>query len=223
MKLKNVIFDMDGILFDSERVYRDGMFKYAPKHGIEPSHEVFLQTVGTAVQVSKQIFLEHYGEFDYDAMRADIHKHIFTETQGGRIPLKKGVHNILSFLKEQGVSIALATSTRRATTAMMLEKAQIADYFDDTVCGDEVTRAKPDPEIFLTAMRRLGGTPDDTLVVEDSHNGIRAANAAGIPVLMVPDMLPPNPELTTFAVVEDLDEAQRVMAPLIDVSAKDKP
>ncbi len=98
----------------------------------------------------------------------------------------------------------------------MLKTADILRYFDFTVCGDEVKKPKPNPEIFLTAMNALGGTRSNTLVVEDSHNGVRAAGAAGIPVLVVPDMLPPLPELANFAVVNDLDEAKELLMPFVE-------
>ncbi len=215
MKLRNMIFDMDGVIFDSERTYEEAMYSNAQKYGITPTHDMFLKTVGTSEAVSREIFIAEYGPFDFDAFRADIRAHILNEMKNGRIPLKKGVHNILDFLKDNGVRIALATSTRRYTAEDMLNRAGLLACFQETVCGDEVKRAKPDPEIFLTACARLGGTPEDTLIIEDSYNGIRAANAAGIPVLMVPDMLPPLEELATFGIAQDLDEAQRMITPLV--------
>ena len=215
MKLKNIIFDMDGLLFDSERVFEQACFTYAPKYNIAVTHEIYMNTVGVSSTRAKEIFLDACGDFDYDGMRADISELMFRKTEDGGIPLKSGVHDILQFLKQKGVKIALATSTRRKTTEYMLDSAQITLYFDHTVCGDEVLNAKPDPEIFLKAMELLGGTPEDTLIFEDSHNGIRAANAAGIPVIMVPDLLAPHNELRTFAIVKDLDEAQAFIAPLI--------
>ncbi len=216
MVLKHVIFDMDGVLFDSERMYEEGLILHAPKYGFAPTHEEFLTTVGTSEKASRATFLKLFGEFDYDALRVDIRSHIVTQMQAGRIPLKKGVHNLLSYLKQQGVGIALATSTRRSTVEVMLQTAQLTDYFDYTVCGDEVQNPKPDPEIFLNAMSQLGGTVHDTLVVEDSYNGVRAANAAGIPVVVVPDLLPHDPSLPSYAVKEDLDEVLTLFAPLIE-------
>lgn len=216
MKLSHVIFDMDGVLFDSERMYEEGLMLYAPRYGFSPTHEDYLLTVGGSDKAAKEIFFNRFGEFDYDALRSDIRKHILSQLKNGRIPLKKGVHNILSYLKENGVLVALATSTRRSTVDMMLKIAKIDHYFDYTVCGNEVRHPKPNPEIFLNAMHHLGGTTENTMVVEDSYNGVRAANAAGIPVLVVPDMLPPNPALPNFAVANDLDEALTIMAPLVE-------
>ncbi len=220
MRIRHAIFDMDGLLFDSERVYEQGYITLAPKYGLVPNHELFLKTVGTAYEKSKEAFLEVYKDLDYDAMRDDLRKYMKHAMESALIPLKPGVHNILSALKNNGVTISLATSTRRPLAMFMLKTGDINNYFDESVCGDEVTMAKPDPEIFFKAMNLLGGTPEDTVIFEDSHNGIRAANAAGIPVIMVPDLLPPVPELTTFAVAEDLNAALKFILPMIGENAK---
>lgn len=215
MKLQYAIFDMDGLLFDSERVYLQGYSDLAPKYGITPDYKLFLKTVGTAYERSKAAFLEVYPNLDYDAMRDELRVYMRHAMESALIPLKPGVHNILSALKNNGVKVALATSTRRPLTTFMLKTADIADYFDISVCGDEVAEAKPNPEIFLKAMQSLSGTPETTMIFEDSHNGIRAANAAGIPVIMVPDLLEPLDELKTFAVVKDLNEALSLILPMI--------
>ncbi len=215
MRIRYAIFDMDGLLFDSERVYLQGYAELAPKYGMEPDRELFLKTVGTAYEKSKEIFLEVYPGLDYDAMREDLRVYMRHAMESALIPLKPGVHSILSGLRNNGVKVALATSTRRPLTTFMLKAADIADYFNATVCGDEVAMAKPNPEIFLKAMRMLGGTPETTMIFEDSHNGIRAANAAGIPVIMVPDLLEPLDALKTFAVAKDLNEALRLILPMI--------
>lgn len=220
MQLRNVIFDMDGVLFDSERLYEEGLMRNAPRYGFAPTHEQFLLTVGGSERASKETFFELFGDFDYDTLRADIRDYIISQMQNGRIPLKKGVHNILGYLRDHDVRIALATSTRRSTTEAMLQLAGLDHYFNYTVCGDEVAHPKPNPEIFLNALQSLGGTPANTMVVEDSHNGVRAANAAGIPVLVVPDMLPPEPDRPSWAIVRDLDEALDLLKPLITAQGR---
>jgi phosphoglycolate phosphatase-like HAD superfamily hydrolase len=138
MKLQYAIFDMDGLLFDSERVYLNGYNDLAPKYGITPDYKLFLKTVGTAYERSKAAFLEVYPNLDYDAMRDELRVYMRHAMESALIPLKPGVHNILSALKNNGVKVALATSTRRPLTTFMLKTADIADYFDNTVCGDEV-------------------------------------------------------------------------------------
>jgi HAD superfamily hydrolase (TIGR01509 family) len=153
-------------------------------------------------------------------MRDELRDYMQHAMESALIPLKPGVHNILSALKNNGVTISLATSTRRPLAMFMLKTGDLDRYFDETVCGDEVKVAKPAPDIFIKAMDKLGGTTENTIIFEDSHNGIRAANAAGIPVIMVPDLLPPISDLTTFAVMEDLDAALKLILPMIGEKAE---
>ncbi|MCI8869991.1 MAG: HAD-IA family hydrolase [Lawsonibacter sp.] len=111
------------------------------------------------------------------------------------MPLKPGVREILDFLRLQGIPAALATSTGRVRTLRRLELTGLGEYFQTVVTGDQVEHSKPDPEIYLLACRALDTPPGQTLAVEDSRNGILSAHAAGMPVVMVPDMIPPAPEL----------------------------
>jgi HAD superfamily hydrolase (TIGR01509 family) len=116
------------------------------------------------------------------------------------VPLKPGVREILEFLREHHVPTALATSTYRDRTLYRMERTGLAHYFQSMTTGDQVSHSKPDPEIYLLACQRLGTPPAETLAVEDSRNGILSASAAGMPVVMVPDLIPPTPDLEALLV-----------------------
>ena len=111
------------------------------------------------------------------------------------VPMKPGVVEILDFLHEKGIPIALATSTGQERTLRRMELTGLGHYFQAIVTGDMIEHSKPDPEIYRVACQRLGTDPGHTLAVEDSRNGILSAHAAGMPVVMVPDLIPPTPEL----------------------------
>jgi HAD superfamily hydrolase (TIGR01509 family) len=124
--------------------------------------------------------------------------------------MKPGVKEILTFLKDNGKKIALASSTRRQTVVNQLRDAGILDYFDEIVTGDMVSRSKPEPDIFLLACEKIGVEPERAYAIEDSYNGIRAASAGKLRPIMVPDLLPSNEEMEGLA--------ETVLSNLIDVT-----
>ena len=125
----------------------------------------------------------------------------------------RGAREILADLAARGVPLALASSTEGALVRRELDEAGLLRFFDALVCGDQVRRSKPDPEIFLTAAARLGVEPERCFVIEDSFNGVRAAAAAGMRPLMVPDLLPPDEEMRRLseAILPDLAAAGRYL------------
>lgn len=195
---------MDGLLIDSETVCERIYCETAPKYGITVDHDIFTLIVGTAHKRATEIFAELYPNFDYEKLRTDVRNQMQTAFAKGEIPLKKGAKEILEFLKSTGRKAALATSTRKAIAEKMMTEMGLMPLFSAAVYGDEVENAKPNPEIFLRAMSALGGTSENTVVLEDSHNGIRAANAANIPAIMVPDILKPIDGLVTLEIFDDL-------------------
>lgn len=191
----NVIFDMDGVIFDSERCYIDAYKKLAPKYGLvdfDAVHRACMESIGVTRAKTREIFIKCVGhDFDYYRYREDVQE----ELNRSEFELKPGVFELFDWLKENGVPVALASSTRFETVSRMLADAGLTDYFSCIVCGDMVSRSKPDPEIFLTAAERLSAGPSDCYVIEDSYNGIRAAHAAGMHPIMVPDILQPDEEI----------------------------
>ena len=195
-----VIFDMDGVIFDSETLVLNCWREVAECHGIRNIEIACHECLGTNSAVSKQIFLRHYGQdFQYDEYNAEMSEVFFGYASGGRLKKKPGVEKLLKYLKESGIKVALASSTREAVVKKELEEGGLLGYFDEIVCGDMVKRSKPEPDIFLEACRRLRSEPKKCYVIEDSYNGIRAAHAAGMHPIMVPDLMEPTEEMQGLA------------------------
>lgn len=191
-----VIFDMDGVIFDSERAYIDVFRSLCARDGIECDEDICLAVIGSNLDSTRQMFLDRYGEdfaFEkyYDECREVLSRIGFA--------LKPGVHEIFKFLSKNHIPIALASSTSRESVTRMLTNAGLYEYFDAVICGDMVRYSKPHPEIFLTAAAAIGHSPDTCYVIEDSFNGIRAAHAAGMHPLMVPDILQPDEEIRALS------------------------
>lgn len=194
--MKAVIFDMDGVIFDSERATYLCWKKVAEDHGLTGMDEVYRKCIGVTVELTKQICLDAYGEdFPYDSFDKEASILFHDRYDGGRLPVKEGVLEILTFLKNIGIPTALASSTRQERVESQLKEAGLFVFFDVIVGGESVSRSKPAPDIFLFAADRLGIDPSECVVIEDSFNGIRAAHAAGMIPVMVPDMLEPNEEI----------------------------
>ncbi|MCR5060663.1 MAG: HAD family phosphatase [Saccharofermentans sp.] len=196
MDFKAFIFDMDGVIFDSERAVIDCWKVIAPQYGITDIETHCIAATGLNEQATRRIFKEQYGEdMPYDEMRAK-RKALFIERfDQGLVAVKQGTEDLLSFLKTNSYKVALASSTSEGTVRRELAAAGLIEYFDVIIGGDKVTHSKPDPEIFLMAMEQLGVRPEEAAVIEDSYNGVRAANASGAYTIMVPDLLPPTDEM----------------------------
>lgn len=195
-KFDAVVFDMDGVIFDSERATMKCWLELAEKYDIKNIEEPYLACTGTTAQRTKEIMLEAYGDdFPYDVYAKEASTMYHEKYDGGRLPMKSGVHVILDFLKYENKKIALASSTRRQTVVNQLRDAGILEYFDEIVTGDMVTKSKPDPEIFLLACEKIGVKPENAYAIEDSYNGIRSASRGGLRPIMVPDLLPATDEM----------------------------
>ena len=204
---KAVIFDMDGVIFDSEQAVYNGWKELSQKYGFENLDIPYMKCIGVNGASSRRIFLDYYGEdFPYDKYKDEQSKNYHEKYDGGRLPLKKGVRELLQNLKTNNYKVAIASSTRTALVVRQIEEADLAQYFDVIVGGDMVSRSKPEPDIFLRACDELGCEPGEAYVIEDSYNGIRAAFAAGMHPVMVPDMLAPDDEMAqkAEAVLDDL-------------------
>jgi HAD superfamily hydrolase (TIGR01509 family) len=207
-----VLFDMDGVIFDSEKLILEGWQQVATDAGIPDIEGVLAQCFGTNEAATKKIFADHYGDdFPYDAHKAKVRTYFFSVYDAlGHLPLKPGVADILSFLKQRHMKIVLATSTRAALAQKELADAGIDGYFDVVVGGDMVARSKPAPDIFLSAAEAIQLLPEDCYVIEDSYHGIRAAASANARPIMVPDQMAPDEEMANLAeqILSDLFEAK---------------
>ncbi|MBP5198399.1 MAG: HAD family phosphatase [Lachnospiraceae bacterium] len=202
-----VVFDMDGVIFDSEKAVMDCWIELAKKYDIPDIEGPYLACTGTNAQRTRQIMLEAYGEdFPYDKYAKEASVMYHEKYDGGRLPMKKGVVELLKFLEAGGKKIALASSTKRETVVNQLRDASILDFFSAIVTGDMVERSKPAPDIFLKACGEIGVEPEYAYAIEDSYNGIRSAHAGGLRPVMVPDLLPETEEMKELSetVLENL-------------------
>ena len=209
-----VVFDMDGVIFDSERAWMDCWLEVAGKYGIEGLEGPYLACTGTTMARTREIMLEAYGEdFPYDRYAKEAADIFYQKYDGDKLPVKAGVTEILEFLRNHQKKIALATSTRREIVVEELRTAGILDYFDEIVTGDMVKNSKPAPDIFLLACEKIGVAPEQVYAIEDSFNGIRAAANGKLRPIMVPDLRQPDEEIRNLAeaVLENLTEVIRYL------------
>lgn len=205
-----VVFDMDGILFDTERLCRDCWIALSKEFEIPNMEEVYALCIGVNVQATRQIVYDNYGKDfpfeEYDRRASAMYNEYIAEHG---VPVKEGVRETLEALANAGAKIAVASSTRREKVLRLLASAGIDRYFTAVVGGDTVKHSKPDPEIFLTACKALSVAPEEAIAVEDSHNGIRAVHAAGMLAVMVPDLLPVTEEMRKLSayVAADMNDA----------------
>lgn len=208
-----VLFDMDGLLLDSERVALGIMSACASELGLAWNPEVGLRIIGRNVDDSNRILREHYGnDARLDALPAAFRARYDRHIDDHAIAHKPGVTELLDLLDAHGIARAVATSTQRERAARKLERNGLLRRFDALVGGDEVARGKPAPDIFLAAARTLDVQPSACLVLEDSNNGARAGLAARMAVVVVPDLLEPDDDVIAMGALRQ--------SSLIDVAAR---
>lgn len=194
--IQGVIFDMDGLMLDTEKLLAKYWMQAAREAGfpMELSHVLGIRSL--AAVYAKPKLQGIFGEsFDYEAIRSRRRELTAAHIAAHGIEKKPGLDELLAYLKAHGYRIAVATATDRERTMTYLEQVGVAGYFDAFVCGDMVKQGKPHPEIYLTAAAALALPPDACMALEDSPNGIRSAYAAGCKAVMVPDQSAPEAEL----------------------------
>ncbi|XOQ48695.1 MAG: Phosphorylated carbohydrates phosphatase [Eubacteriales bacterium] len=207
--IKAVIFDMDGTMFNTERVKMQAWEKAGKELHCADGHEIYAQLMGFTYEYVEKAFKETYGkDFPYEDFIKLGTKYFKEYLAENGVPVKEGLYTLLDYLKDNGYKIAVATSTQRETTLHHLKSTNTLSYFDSIVCGDMLEKSKPDPDIYLKAAASLRVSPAECMAVEDSLNGITSAYRAGMKTVMVPDMVKPNPELNKmlYACVKTLDE-----------------
>ena len=208
--IKGAVFDMDGLMFDSERLVYETWQMMMDELGFEYNLEIFKNTIGLRTDMAESYYNSLYGErFCYQPLKQRSREIFLKRVSEEGVPIKKGLVELLEFLKSNNLKIAVATSTSAQTAHKIIRMAGVYDYFDAFVCGDDVKNGKPHPEVFLTAAERLSLPPTECIAFEDSINGIKSAHSAEMTTVMVPDYLQPTEEIIPMidCLCDDLSQA----------------
>lgn len=193
--IRGIVFDMDGLMFDTERLAQQGWSYAGAQLGLDIPSELIRSIVGLDAEGSKRVFLDALDlNLDFAAfrkMRLDYVKD-YIEERG--VPQKSGLVELLEYLRRHQYRIVVATSTESARTNYYLKKTGLEHFFDAIVCGDAVVTRKPAPDIYLKACETIFTTPDECIALEDSPVGIVAAHRAGMKPVMIPDLIQPDEE-----------------------------
>ncbi|MGX4686956.1 HAD family hydrolase [Vagococcus sp. JNUCC 83] len=197
-KISGVIFDMDGLIFDTESVYSKNNIEIAQKFKMPGYNAEYYKT---EVGLGEKAVYEKYIK-DFPMLTQDEIDQFFKESRASTwddfstvgAPIKPGMEELLTYLNNHGIKCVVASSNNREAIDLLLEKAGLLDKFSGIVSGNDVIHAKPNPEIVEKAVDILGTSKEETVMLEDSLNGIRASYTAGVPVIMVPDLILPNDE-----------------------------
>lgn len=191
-----IVFDMDGVLIDSERIVLASWEAIGPRYGVENPADFCRSCMGTTPQKTAEKLYAAYGAaFPYDDFVAERRKFYYDTVEQFGFPIKEHVRDAIEGLHAMGCTLAVASSTRESLVREELDAVGILSYFSVVIGGDRLKRSKPEPDIYLLACETLGVDPSATYAVEDSYNGVLAAHRAGMIPIMVPDQLPPNDEM----------------------------
>ena len=194
--MKVVSCDMDGVLCVTEHLISIAWGKVAKEDGIGDIDVVLKECIGRSYEDTRIVFRKFYGEdFGFDDFRTKANKLFFKHIEENGLPIKLGVKELLAYLKQEGYKIGLASSTKKEGVLPHLRESGVEGYFEVVVGGDMVKHSKPNPEIYEMACDLIGVKPEEAYCIEDSLNGVRAGNGAGLKVIMVPDLIEPTTEI----------------------------
>jgi len=193
---KAAIFDMDGLLLDSEPLAKKAFDTVCEQYGLGDLTDVFMRFVGTNTEKGNAVIKQAIGnKVDVDEFNQTWRGLYGSWVEHQAVPLKAGVKEVLEHFKSHNIPMAVATSSKTAIAEHKLKKSAIFDYFDIVIGGDQLTHSKPDPEIFLKAAKHLSCDPISCIAFEDSPNGVMSAVAAGMTVVQIPDLIKPDATL----------------------------
>lgn len=188
-----IIFDMDGVILDSERIICDAWKSSALECGHPIEHTGYLRAVGRNGRDAQAILIEELGaDFPFERVGKSAHAKVTAQVGQNGWPLKPGITRLFEMLAAVRMPLAVATSTRVREAEARLVSAGVRQYFRSVSGGDEVAHGKPAPDIFLLAAQRLGVPPRDCIVIEDSMYGVHGAHAAGMRAVLIPDLKQPD-------------------------------
>jgi HAD superfamily hydrolase (TIGR01509 family) len=205
-----VILDMDGLMFDTERIAWDAWKLAGRQIRCHVGDEVYKQMIGLNVQVCRELLRKRFGPgFPLDALEKTATDIYLNELDVHGVPHKPGLTEFLGFLELRRIPRAVATSTDTELAIHKLRRAGVLSHFDVVVGGDQVCRGKPEPDIYELAASRMGRSPDNCVALEDSEPGVRAAAAAGMKTILIPDLMPPTnaARAAAYTVVSSLSAA----------------
>lgn len=211
--IQGVIFDMDGLMFDTERIWATLWKPALHSLGMEYKEGLAEAMRGTAGESGRRVLRQFYGaDCDAEAIHAALHREA-DRAFAARPDKKPGLDELLAWLDAHHIPMAVASSSRMASILHHLNGWDLTHYFPVIVSGEQFVSSKPDPEIFLKAAQGLGTLPAETLVLEDSYNGVRAGAAGGFVTVMVPDLMPPDDEMRRLYTAEcaSLHEVRRML------------
>ncbi|CAM3495869.1 HAD family hydrolase [Pseudostreptobacillus hongkongensis] len=214
--IKLAIFDMDGLIFDSENLYVNTFPKIFKKYGHNLNKEQVVKTLGQNHKSVREYYTAEFPNIDFDLVNNELMTELINSSNNGNLNMKIGVIELLEYLKVKNIKIAIASSSKREMIELYTKNANIFEYFDYIISGEDVVNSKPDPEIFIKAMKYFNISPKETIIFEDSFNGIIAANKSGAFPIMIPDILVPTEEIRnlTWKVFDNLldfiNECERI-------------
>lgn len=184
-----IIFDMDGLMFDTERISISAWKKAGEKFGYNIEGKHVIETMGLYFENAGKIFKDYFGEnFPFYRIRKLKEKYMFKYIEENGVPVKDGLYDLLNYLEQKNILKAVATSSERKKTERLLEMANIKNRFDYILCGDEITNGKPNPDIFIGLAHKANCCKSECLVLEDSENGIIAASKAEMKPVFIQDI-----------------------------------
>lgn len=204
-----VVFDMDGLMFDTEKVFVEAWDYAGEKAGLGKLGYMSIRTLGMNEALINSIWLEEFGiVYETSDLRKYSKEFINSYYEHNKVPIKKGLIPLLHYLKNNNYKLAVASSSPKRVVHKHLKDANVFDEFDGVICGDMIANSKPAPDIYIRACEILGEEPSSCYALEDSINGIISSHTAGCKAIMIPDLLEPTEEAKTILhrLYKDLDE-----------------
>lgn len=209
MKFKAILFDFDGLMFDTEKLWQTYYYKANDVFNVNFTEEDRISIVGKNEETIRKTLKERFPALDADAYRDWLRKEVFYHLRNLSVDAKKGLFELLSFIKNNNMISAIVSGSEKDVIENMLNKANInMNDFKTMITGDMKITPKPNPDVFLLACKNLGIKPEEAIVLEDSYNGVKAGKNAGCFTIMIPDTFPVTDEMkeTADLILNDLTE-----------------